>query len=189
MLLGSSTPVDAADFETLINGYRSEDFPVVELPWLVKEAYLESALPKNSSIFTKKTDFRIEKLSVYKRFKPEVELYFYENQLCEVIYFFKRPPDICLKNFSECDDFGQLLHLITKKFGSGTEGDGRVIIWPAGYEVKRKKLWRVGNIKIGLYEMNSPGTSILMAKHTHLNKAVFAAQQKYRQKKANASKE
>jgi hypothetical protein len=182
--LGSSTVVDAGDFVSLIDGYRSMNLPVVKLPWLSKEAYLESALPKSNRIFSYKKDFRIEELNVYQRDKPEVELYFYKNQLCEVAYFFRRPANICLENYSECDDFGKRLHLIIKKYGPGKTGNERLVIWPAGYEVERRRWWSVGNIKIGLYEMTGSATSILLAKHMHLNKAIFAAQQKYREKKA-----
>ncbi len=182
--LGSSTVVDAGDFVSLIDGYRSMNLPVVKLPWLSKEAYLESALPKSNRIFSYKKDFRIEELNVYQRDKPEVELYFYKNQLCEVAYFFRRPANICLENYSECDDFGKRLHLIIKKYGPGKTGNERLVIWPAGYEVERRRSWSVGNIKIGLYEMTGSATSILLAKHMHLNKAIFAAQQKYREKKA-----
>jgi hypothetical protein len=181
--LGGSTVVDAGDFVSLIDGYRSMNLPVVKLPWLSKEAYLESALPKSNRIFSYKKDFRIEELNVYQRDKPEVELYFYKNQLCEVAYFFRRPASICLENYSECDDFGKRLHLIIKKYGPGKTGNERLVIWPAGYEVERRRSWSVGNIKIGLYEMTGSATSILLAKHIHLNKAIFAAQQKYREKK------
>lgn len=183
---GSTAVVGAGDFETLIDGYSSTNLPVIKLPWLSKEAYLDSALPKNNRIFSKKTDFRIEKLNVYQRFKPEVELFFYKDQLCEVIYFSGRPPDICLENFSACGALGERLHLVIKRYGPGKSGSDRMVIWPAGYEVERKRLWSVGNIKIGLYEISSSATSILLAKHLHLNKAIFAAQQKYRQKKAKA---
>ena len=182
--IGSSTVVDAGDFVSLIDGYRSMNLPVVKLPWLSKEAYLESALPKSNRIFSKKKNFRIEELNVYQRDKPEVELYFYKNQLCEVAYFFRRPANICLENYSECDDFGKRLHLIIKKYGPGKTGNESLVIWPAGYEVERRRSWSVGNIKIGLYEMTGSATSILLAKHMHLNKAIFAAQQKYREKKA-----
>lgn len=186
MSLGSSTVADASDFASLVDGYRSKNLPVVKLPWLSKEAYLESALPKSNRIFSKKKDFRIEELDVYQRDNPEVELYFYKNQLCEIAYFFRRPANICLENYSECDDFGKLLHLIIKKYGPGKTGNEHLVIWPAGYEVERRRLWSVGNIKIGLYEMTGSATSILLAKHIHLNKAIFAAQQKYREKKARA---
>ena len=182
--LGGSTVVDAGDFVSLIDGYRSMNLPVVKLPWLSKEAYLESALPKSNRIFSYKKDFRIEELNVYQRDKPEVELYFYKNQLCEVAYFFRRPANICLENYSECDDFGKRLHLIIKKYGPGKTGNERLVIWPAGYEVERRRSWSVGNIKIGLYEMTGSATSILLAKHIHLNKAIFAAQQEYREKRA-----
>ena len=181
---GSSTVADAGDFVSLIDGYSSMNLPVVKLPWLSKEAYLESALPKSNRIFSYKKDFRIEELNVYQRDKPEVDLYFYKNQLCEVAYFFRRPANICLENYSECDDFGKRLHLIIKKYGPGKTGNERLVIWPAGYEVERRRSWSVGNIKIGLYEMTGSATSILLAKHMHLNKAIFAAQQKYREKKA-----
>ena len=182
--LGGSTVVDAGDFVSLIDGYRSMNLPVVILPWLSKEAYLESTLPKSNRIFSYKKDFRIEELNVYQRDKPEVELYFYKNQLCEVAYFFRRPANICLENYSECDDFGKRLHLIIKKYGPGKTGNERLVIWPAGYEVERRRSWSVGNIKIGLYEMTGSATSILLAKHIHLNKAIFAAQQEYREKRA-----
>ena len=182
--LGGSTVVDAGDFVSLIDGYRSMNLPVVKLPWLSKEAYLESTLPKSNRIFSYKKDFRIEELNVYQRDKPEVELYFYKNQLCEVAYFFRRPANICLENYSECDDFGKRLHLIIKKYGPGKTGNERLVIWPAGYEVERRRSWSVENIKIGLYEMTGSATSILLAKHIHLNKAIFAAQQKYKEKKA-----
>ena len=182
--LGGSTVVDAGDFVSLIDGYRSMNLPVVKLPWLSKEAYLESTLPKSNRIFSYKKDFRIEELNVYQRDKPEVELYFYKNQLCEVAYFFRGPANICLENFSICDDFGKRLHLIIKKYGPGKTGNERLVIWPAGYEVERRRSWSVGNIKIGLYEMTGSATSILLAKHIHLNKAIFAAQQKYKEKKA-----
>lgn len=184
--LGSATVADASDFVSLVDGYRSKNLPVVKLPWLSKEAYLESALPKSNRIFSKKKDFRIEELDVYQRYNPEVELYFYKNQLCEVAYFFRRSANICLENYSECDDFGKRLDLIIKKYGPGETGNEHLVIWPAGYEVERRRLWRVGNIKIGLYEMTGFATSILMAKHIHLNKAIFAAQQKYRDKRAKA---
>jgi hypothetical protein len=184
--IGSSADVGAGDFESLIDGYSSTNLPVIKLPWLSKEAYLENALPKNNRIFSKKTDFRIENLNVYQRFKPEVELFFYKDQLCEVIYFSGRSPDICLENFSACGDLGKRLHLVIKRYGPGKSGSDRMVIWPAGYEVERKRLWSVGNIKIGLYEISSSATSILLAKHLHLNNAIFAAQQKYRQKKAKA---
>jgi len=183
---GSSTVIGAGDFETLIDGYSSTNLPVIKLPWLSKEAYLENALPKNTSIFSKKADFRIEKLNVYQRFKPEVELFFYENQLCEVIYYFGQPPNKCLENFSECGDLGERLHYVIKKYGPGKIGSGRLVIWPLGYEVERRRLWSLGNIKIGLYEMSGSATSILLAKHTRLNKAIFAAQQKYKKEKAEA---
>jgi hypothetical protein len=48
-----STDTAAADFETLIDGYRSNNFPLVKLPWLTKEGYLESSLPEGNRIFTK----------------------------------------------------------------------------------------------------------------------------------------
>jgi hypothetical protein len=178
--LGSSTV--AGEFETLIDGYRSRNLPVIKLPWLSKEAYLESSFPEGNRIFSKKRDFRVEGLTVFQRYNPEVELYFYKDQLCEVAYFFRRPPGICLENFSQCDDFGERLHLIIKRYGPGKIVKEKLVIWPAGYQVERKRLWSVGNIKIGLYEMNGSEISILMAKHMHLNKAIYAAQKKYKEK-------
>jgi len=186
--LGISTLAEAGDFVSLIDGYRSKNLPVIKLPWLSKEAYLESSLPRNNRIFSKKKDFRIEELNVYQRYNPEVELYFYQNQLCEVIYIFRRSPNVCLENFSECDAFGQRLNLIIKKYGTGKKRNERLVIWPAGYEVERRRSWSVGKIKIGLYEMHSSGASILLAKHMHLNKAISAAQQKYRGNEANTPK-
>jgi hypothetical protein len=103
-----------------------------------------------------------------------------------VIYFFRQPPNKCLENFSVCGDLGERLHFVIKKYGPGKIGSGRLVIWPVGYEVERRRLWRLGNIKIGLYEMSGSATSILVAKHMHLNKAIFAAQQKYKKEKAKA---
>lgn len=179
-----STDTAAADFETLIDGYGSNKFPIVKLPWLTKEGYLESSWPNSIQIFTKKKNYRIKNLTLYQRFDPEVELYFYENQLCEVAYFFRRPPETCLNNFSLCDDLGKQLHMIIKRYGTGKIENKRLVIWPSGYKVERRRLWSVGNIKIGLYEMTGAAATILMARHMHLNQAIYAAQKKYLREKA-----
>lgn len=177
-----STQAAAGNFETLVDGYRSKKFPLVKLPWLSKQEYLESSLPDGIRIFTKKENYRIKDLTRYQRYDPEVELYFYKNQLCEVAYFFRRPADTCLNNFSECDELGRQLHLIIKRYGTGKARHESLVIWPLGYEVERKKFWRVDNIKIGLYEMTAMPATVLMTRHMHLYQAITAAQKKYLQK-------
>ena len=182
-----STDAAAGNFETLIDGYSSKKFPPVKLPWLIKQEYLESSIPDGMRIFTKKENYRIEDLTRYQRYDPEVELYFYKNQLCEVAYFFRRPPDTCLNNFSLCDELGKQLQLIIKRYGIGKTRNESLVIWPMGYEVERRGLWHVDDVKIGLYEMTGLGATVLMASHMHLYNAITAAQKKYLQKKVKAT--
>ncbi len=182
-----STDAAAGDFKTLIDGYTSKKFPPVKLPWLIKQEYLESSIPDGMRIFTKKENYRIDDLTRYQRYDPEVELYFYKNQLCEVAYFSRRPADTCLNNFSLCDELGKQLHLIIKRYGAGKTRNESLVIWPMGYEVERRGLWRVDDVKIGLYEMIGNGATVLMASHMHLYQAITAAQKKYLQKKAKAT--
>ena len=182
-----STNAAAGNFETLIDGYNSKKFPPVKLPWLIKQEYLESSIPDGLRIFTKKENYRIKYLTRYQRYDPEVELFFYKNQLCEVAYFFRRPPATCLDNFSLCDELGEQLHLIIKRYGTGKTRNESLVIWPMGYQVERRGLWHVDDVKIGLYEMSRSGATVLMARHIHLYNAITVAQKKYLQKKVKAT--
>lgn len=78
-----STNATAGNFDTLIDGYRSKEFPPVKLPWLIKQEHLESSIPDGMRLFTKKENYRIRDLTRYERFDPEVELYFYKNQFAK----------------------------------------------------------------------------------------------------------
>jgi hypothetical protein len=182
-----STNAAAGNFETLIDGYSSNKFPLVKLPWLSNQQYLESSVPDGLRIFTKKENYRIKDLTRYQRYDPEVKLYFYKSQLCEVAYIFRGPPDTCLNNFSLCDELGGQLQLIIKRYGTGKTKNESLVIWPLGYEVERRRLWSVDNVKIGLYEMTGLAATVLMARHVHLSQAIYAAQQKYLRIKVKAT--